>query len=178
MLLSLTAKRLHVVMLKRPLNLFMAIIIQKALMLTPHYNTDTVGTATCLPVAGCAPPARGRVSWSVWKWSAGASFFRGTHLVTDLKPLAPPTERQWIRLVRLLAAGKKKLTKKSATKPTYKSKIKIPSLYCCRKVDSCLQCKFRNGAWRPRAAFRDSVVTFENAIIYIDTACTYYPTYN
>ena len=43
------------------LNLLMARIIQKALMLTPHSNTDTLGTATCLPVAGCAPPARASV---------------------------------------------------------------------------------------------------------------------
>ena len=74
------------VALKRPLNLLMARIIQKALMLNPHSNTDTLGTATCLPVAGCAP--------GVFENEAQARlFFRGTHLVTDLKPLAPPTER-------------------------------------------------------------------------------------
>ena len=71
-------------------------------------------------------------------------------------------------LVRLLAAGQKNLTKKTAKNNTYKSEIKIPTLYCCRKRDSCLHCKFRNGEWRPRATFRDSVVTFDNAIIYID----------
>ena len=36
-------------------------------------------------------------------------------------------------------------------------------------VDSCLHCKFRNGAWRPRAAFQDRVLSFEDRIIYIDT---------
>ena len=35
-------------------------------------------------------------------------------------------------------------------------------------VDSCLHCKFRNGAWRPRAAFQDRVLSFEDRIIYID----------
>ena len=27
-------------------------------------------------------------------------------------------------------------------------------------------CKFRNGAWRPRAAFQDRVLSFEDRIIY------------
>ena len=35
-------------------------------------------------------------------------------------------------------------------------------------VDSCLHCKFRNGAWRPRVAFQDRVLSFEDRIIYID----------
>ena len=35
-------------------------------------------------------------------------------------------------------------------------------------VDSCLHRKFRNGAWRPRAAFQDRVLSFEDRIIYID----------
>ena len=35
-------------------------------------------------------------------------------------------------------------------------------------VDSCLRCKFCNGAWRPRAAFQDRVLSFEDRIIYID----------
>ena len=35
-------------------------------------------------------------------------------------------------------------------------------------VDSCLHCKFRNGAWRPRAAFQDRVLSFEDRIIYIN----------
>ena len=35
-------------------------------------------------------------------------------------------------------------------------------------VDSCLHRKFRNGAWRPRAAFKDRVLSFEDRIIYID----------
>ena len=33
-------------------------------------------------------------------------------------------------------------------------------------VDSCLHCTFRNGAWRPRAAFQDRVLSFEDRIIY------------
>ena len=45
MLLSLTAKLLHVVR-----HLWLR-IIQKALMLTHHSKTDTPGTVTCLPVA-------------------------------------------------------------------------------------------------------------------------------
>ena len=40
-------------------------------------------------------------------------------------------------------------------------------------VDSCLHCKFRNGAWRPCAAFQDRVLSFEDRIIYIDHG-TYY----
>ena len=76
--------------------------------------------------------------------------------------------RKSLRLVRLLAARQKHLTKKTANNNTYKSKFIISTLYCCRKVDSCLHCKFRNRAWRPRAAFQDSVVRFENAIIYKD----------
>ena len=91
MLLSLTPKRLHGVTLKRPLNLFMARIIQKTLMLTPHSNTDTLGTATCLPVAGCAARARASVLECL-KMKRRRVFF--TNLVTDLNPLAPPTERQ------------------------------------------------------------------------------------
>ena len=79
------------------------------------------------------------------------------HLVTDLKPLAPTTERQWTRLVRLLAAGQKNMLTKTAKNNTYRSKIIIPTLYCWCMVDSCLHCKFRNGAWRPRAAFQDRV---------------------
>ena len=51
---------------------------------------------------------------------------------------------------------------------TYGSKIKIPTLYCLRQVDSCLHCKFRNGAWRPRAAFQDSESPNEDRIIDID----------
>ena len=40
-------------------------------------------------------------------------------------------------------------------------------------VDSCLHCKFRNGAWRPRAAFQDRVLSFEDRIICIDVyACS------
>ena len=46
----------------------------------------------------------------------------------------------------------------------------IPTLYCLRQVDSCLHCKFRNGAWRPRAAFQDSESPKEDRIIDID-AC-------
>ena len=35
-------------------------------------------------------------------------------------------------------------------------------------VDSCLHCKFRYGAWRPRADFQDRVLSFEDRNIYID----------
>ena len=73
--------------------------------------------------------------------------------------------RKSLRLVPLLAAGQKKLGKTKGKKQCYKSKIKIPTLYCCRKVDSCLHCTFRNGAWRPRAAFHDSVLP-----IWVDTS--------
>ena len=53
MILSLTAKLLHVVMLKRPLNLFMAENNSESVDVDPppHSNTDTPGTVTCLPVA-------------------------------------------------------------------------------------------------------------------------------
>ena len=46
----------------------------------------------------------------------------------------------------------------------------MSTLYCWCKVDSCLHCKFRNGAWRTRAAFQDSALTFEDWIIYKDIA--------
>ena len=51
MLLSLTAKLLHVVMLKMPLNLFMAENNSESVDVDPHSYTDTPGTVTCLPVA-------------------------------------------------------------------------------------------------------------------------------
>ena len=35
-------------------------------------------------------------------------------------------------------------------------------------VDSCIHCKFHNGAWRTRAAFQDRVLWIEDRIIYID----------
>ena len=44
----------------------------------------------------------------------------------------------------------------------------MPTLYCLRQVDNCLHCKFRNGAWRPRAAFQDSEFPNEDRIIDID----------
>ena len=89
-------------------------------------------------------------------------------MVTDLKPLAPPIDRQWLRLVRLLAAGQNNLRKKTAKNNTYKSKIIIPTLYKVRHVNISLHCKFRSRAWRPRADLPDSLVRFENAIIDID----------
>ena len=70
--------------------------------------------------------------------------------------------RKSLRLVRLLAAGQKNWTKKTAKNNTYKSKFIISTPYCCRKVDSCLHGTFRNRAWRHRAAFQDSVVRFED----------------
>ena len=60
------------------------------------------------------------------------------------------------------------LKKICAKNNTYRSKIKIPTLYCLRQADSCLHCKFRNGAWRPRAAFQDSEFPNEDRIIDID----------
>ena len=45
------AKLLHVVMIKRPLNLFMAENYSESVDVDPHPNTDTPGTVTCLPVA-------------------------------------------------------------------------------------------------------------------------------
>ena len=62
---------------------------------------------------------------------------------------------------------KNKLAKR-AKNNTYGSKIKMSTLYCLRQVDSCLHCKFRNGAWRPRAAFQDSEFPNEDRIIDID----------
>ena len=89
MLLSLTAKLLHVVMLKRPHNLFMAENNSESVDVAPppHSNTDTPGTVTCLPVAASVVLLLDLECLKLKR----ASFFRGTHLVTDLKPLAPPT---------------------------------------------------------------------------------------
>ena len=50
MLLSLTAKLLHV-MLKRQLNLFTAENNSESVDVLTHSNTGTPGTVTCLPVA-------------------------------------------------------------------------------------------------------------------------------
>ena len=72
--------------------------------------------------------------------------------------------RKSLRLVRLLAAGQNNLRKKTAKNNTYQSKFSILALYCVRNVDTYLHCKFRSGAWRPRADFPDSLVRFENAI--------------
>ena len=164
MLVSLTAKLLHVVMLKKPLNLFMAENNSESVDVDPpHSNTVTPGTVTCLPVAAVrAGEWRSAVGLGLW-----SVIFRGTHLVTDLKPLAPPTARQSLRLVRLLAAGQKNVRKQTAKNNTYKSKIIFPTLYKVRNVNISLHCKFRSGAWRHRADFQDSLVTFENAIIDI-----------
>ena len=50
MLLSITAKLLHV-MLKRRLNLFTAEHNSESVDVLTHSNTGTPGTVTCLPVA-------------------------------------------------------------------------------------------------------------------------------
>ena len=98
----------------------------------PHSNTDTPGTVTCLPVA--AVHARGRVSFCSEPWIMhyvihfGVSFFRGTHLVTDLKPLAPPYRPSVSEVCSVLSRRAKYLRKKKA-KNTYKSKIIIPTLF-------------------------------------------------
>ena len=91
-----------------------------------------------------------------------ASFFSGYAFGYGPKTTGATYRPSVHWLVRLLATGQKKMGKQRAKNNTYKSKIKIPTLYCCRKVDSCLHCKFRNGAWRPRAAFHDSVLRFED----------------
>ena len=43
-------------------------------------------------------------------------FFRGTHLVTDLKPLAPPTECTVVEVSSALCRRSKKLAKKTRKK--------------------------------------------------------------
>ena len=91
MLLLLTAKLLHVVMLKRPHNLFMAENNSESVDVDPHSNTDTPGTVTCLPVAASVVLL---LDLECLKLNR-VFFFRGTILVTDLKPLAPPTDRQF-----------------------------------------------------------------------------------
>ena len=66
MLLSLTAKLLHVVMLKRPL-LFLAENKSQSVDVDPHSNTDTPGTVTCLPVAAVrAGECRSAVGLGLW----------------------------------------------------------------------------------------------------------------
>ena len=69
----------------------------------------------------------------------------------------------------LRTVRQKKLRKKTAKNNTYKSKIRIPTLYKVGNVNISLHCRFRSGAWHPRADVPDCLVRFENAIIYIDT---------
>ena len=57
-------------------------------------------------------------------------FFRSTHLVTDLKPLAPPTECTVVEVSSALSRRSKNLPKKTAKNNAYKSKFKISTLYC------------------------------------------------
>ena len=57
--------------------------------------------------------------------------------------------------------------KSAVATPDGKSRKKKKDI-CLRQVDSCLHCKFRNGAWRPRAAFQDSECPNEDRIIDID----------
>ena len=78
------------------------------------------------------------------------------------RPLAPPDGASLIYVSSALCRRSKKLAKKLAKNNIYRSKIKIPTLYFLRKVDSCLHCKFRNGAWRPRAVFQVSVLLPED----------------
>ena len=101
MLLSLTAKLLHVVILKRLLNLFMAENNSESIGVDPpplqhrHTWNGYLFTGSCC--------SRGRVPFVLLldldfgvfeiETQTCASFFRGTHLVTDLKPLAPHTDR-------------------------------------------------------------------------------------
>ena len=115
MLLSLTAKLLHVVILQSHLIYLWLRIIQKALMLTPppHSNTDTPEMVTCLPAD--AVRAGECLSFCCCR-NAGASFFRGTHLVTDLKPLAPPTECTVVAVSSALSRRSKKIAKKNSKK--------------------------------------------------------------
>ena len=74
--------------------------------------------------------------WAVWikttsdLRSADAFFFSGYAFGYGPKPLAPHTERQCTRLVLLLAAGQTFLLKNPAKNNTYRSKIKMPTLYC------------------------------------------------
>ena len=72
MLLSITANLLHVVMLKRPLNLLMAENNSESVDVDPHSNTDTT-TVTCLPVGVVAAVRAGalRVFFSGYAFGYG-----------------------------------------------------------------------------------------------------------
>ena len=85
-------------------------IIQKALMLTPPPPLQHRHTWNGYLLTGrCC--SRGRVPFV-----SGASFFRGTYLVTDLKPLAPPTECTVVEVSSALSRRSKKFAKKNQQK--------------------------------------------------------------
>ena len=91
MLLSLTAKLLHV-MLKRRLNLFTAENNSESVDVLTHSNTGTPGTVTCLPVAAVEclklerEPKNGLFGLRRRVFFSGYAFGYG-HI-----PLAPTTE--------------------------------------------------------------------------------------
>ena len=164
MLVSLTAKLLHAVMLKRPLNLCMAENNSESVDVDPPLQHRHTWNGYLLTGSCCS---RGRVSFYCWTWILEC-LFSGYAFGYGPKTTGA-TNCQWLRLVRLLAAGQTNLRNKTAKNNTYKSKIIIPTLYKARNVNISLHCKFRSGVWRHHAAFQDSLMTFENAIIDIDT---------
>ena len=125
MLLSLTAKLLHVVMLKRPLSLFMAENNSESVDVDPPLQHSHTWNGYLLTGSCCS---RGRVSFCCWTWTLECLKLKRRRI----KPLAPHTDRQWLRLLRLLAAGQKNVRKKTGKKQylTYESKIIIPTLLC------------------------------------------------
>ena len=115
MLLSLTAKLLHVVILQSNLIYLWLRIIQKALMLTPpplqhrHTWNGYLLTDRCC--------SRGRVPFVLLlSKRRRVFFFRGTHLVTDLKPLAPPTECTVVEVSSAVSRRSKQFAKKNSKK--------------------------------------------------------------
>ena len=122
---SLPTVTLHVVMLKRQLNLFMAENNSESVDVDPHSNTDTPGTVTgtCLPVAEHCSRARASVvllramdNAPRTAFTVECHFFGVRILVTDLKPLAPPYRPSVAEVSSVLSRREKQFAQKNGKK--------------------------------------------------------------
>ena len=114
MLLSLTATLLHVVILQSHL-IYLWLRIKKSV------DVDTPPTPTQTHMEWLLPYrqmlfARASAFRSAVVETQARLFFRGTHLVTDLKPLAPPTECTVVEVSSALCRRSKKLAQQTRKK--------------------------------------------------------------
>ena len=168
MLLSLTAKLLHVVILKKPLSLFMAENNSESVDVDPPFQHSHTWNGYLLTGSCCS---RGRVSFCCWTWTLECLklkrrrvFFLGYAFGYGHKTTGATYGPSVAEVSSALSRRAKKCAQKNRQKKilNFESKIIIPTLYCVRNVNISLHCKFRSGAWRHRADFHDSLVTFED----------------